>query len=153
MWGVTPSDRYDWEALKASIVEFGLRNSLTLALMPTASCFTLQCQPKLNTEHGIKTYTEILEENGIDWKEIEKTDNQQWFKFNDPFNVHTRHGLKETSKVFYNGHKEVFSLELEDGTVLECTGNHKFLVNRNGIEEWVETRNLKDDDDIVEYKK
>lgn len=37
MWNVQPSTRYDWEALRASIVQFGLRNSLTLALMPTAS--------------------------------------------------------------------------------------------------------------------
>jgi ribonucleoside-diphosphate reductase alpha chain len=37
MWGVEPSDRYDWGALKAEIQEYGLRNSLLLAPMPTAS--------------------------------------------------------------------------------------------------------------------
>lgn len=37
MWGVTPSDRWDWKALKASIVENGVRNSLLVAPMPTAS--------------------------------------------------------------------------------------------------------------------
>ena len=37
MWGVTPSDRYDWTALKTSIVKYGIRNSLLLAPMPTAS--------------------------------------------------------------------------------------------------------------------
>jgi ribonucleotide reductase alpha subunit len=37
MWGVTPSDRYNWAALKASIVKYGLRNSLLVAPMPTAS--------------------------------------------------------------------------------------------------------------------
>ena len=37
MWGVTPSDRYDWTALKTSIKENGIRNSLLLAPMPTAS--------------------------------------------------------------------------------------------------------------------
>jgi len=37
MWGVTPSDRYDWDALKAKIAITGLRNSLLLAPMPTAS--------------------------------------------------------------------------------------------------------------------
>jgi len=37
MWGVTPSDRYDWAALKKSIVEHGLQNSLLVAPMPTAS--------------------------------------------------------------------------------------------------------------------
>lgn len=37
LWGVTPSDRWDWKALKAEIAESGLRNSLLLAPMPTAS--------------------------------------------------------------------------------------------------------------------
>ena len=37
MWNVTPSDRYDWMSLKKSIVENGLRNSLLVAPMPTAS--------------------------------------------------------------------------------------------------------------------
>lgn len=37
MWGVEPSDRYDWEALKTDIRTNGLRNSLLLAPMPTAS--------------------------------------------------------------------------------------------------------------------
>ncbi len=37
LWGVKASDRYDWDALKADIKETGLRNSLLLAPMPTAS--------------------------------------------------------------------------------------------------------------------
>jgi ribonucleoside-diphosphate reductase alpha subunit len=37
MWGVTPTGRWDWAALKAKIAEHGLRNSLLLAPMPTAS--------------------------------------------------------------------------------------------------------------------
>ncbi|MCL4124210.1 UNVERIFIED_CONTAM: hypothetical protein GTU68_062333 [Idotea baltica] len=37
MWGVTPSDRWDWARLKTEIVEHGIRNSLLLAPMPTAS--------------------------------------------------------------------------------------------------------------------
>jgi len=37
MWNVTPSNRYDWDSLKLNIQEHGLRNSLLLAPMPTAS--------------------------------------------------------------------------------------------------------------------
>ncbi len=37
MWGVNPSNRYDWDSLKLNIVEHGLRNSLLVAPMPTAS--------------------------------------------------------------------------------------------------------------------
>ena len=37
MWGVKPSPRWDWEALKAEVAKHGVRNSLLMALMPTAS--------------------------------------------------------------------------------------------------------------------
>ena len=37
MWGVTPSPRWDWAALRAKIADHGVRNSLLLAPMPTAS--------------------------------------------------------------------------------------------------------------------
>ena len=38
MWGVTPdSGRWDWEKLKKEVKQYGVRNSLLLAPMPTAS--------------------------------------------------------------------------------------------------------------------
>ena len=37
MWGVTPSDLWDWASLKADISQHGVRNSLLVAPMPTAS--------------------------------------------------------------------------------------------------------------------
>lgn len=37
MWGAEPSDRWDWEGLRAEIQKVGVRNSLLLAPMPTAS--------------------------------------------------------------------------------------------------------------------
>jgi len=37
MWGVKTSDRWDWKALRAQIKQTGVRNSLLMAPMPTAS--------------------------------------------------------------------------------------------------------------------
>ena len=37
MWSVKPSDRWEWEALRAEVKQHGVRNSLLLAPMPTAS--------------------------------------------------------------------------------------------------------------------
>ena len=37
LWGVTPSNRWEWDLLKDEIKEFGMRNSLLMAPMPTAS--------------------------------------------------------------------------------------------------------------------
>jgi len=37
MWGVTPTDRWDWDSLRAEVKQYGVRNSLLVAPMPTAS--------------------------------------------------------------------------------------------------------------------
>ena len=37
MWDATPSDRYNWKELKDNIIKYGIRNSLLMAPMPTAS--------------------------------------------------------------------------------------------------------------------
>ena len=37
LWDVTPSDRWEWDVLKEEIQKHGMRNSLLLAPMPTAS--------------------------------------------------------------------------------------------------------------------
>lgn len=52
LWGVTPSDRWDWAALKADIATHGLRNSLLVAPMPTASTAQI-----LGNNEGIEPYT------------------------------------------------------------------------------------------------
>ncbi|XP_072170732.1 ribonucleoside-diphosphate reductase large subunit-like [Diadema setosum] len=52
MWGVTPTDLHDWAALKADIAKHGLRNSLLLAPMPTASTAQI-----LGNNESIEPYT------------------------------------------------------------------------------------------------
>jgi ribonucleoside-diphosphate reductase alpha chain len=37
LWGVQPSGRYNWSELRREIAQYGIRNSLLIALMPTAS--------------------------------------------------------------------------------------------------------------------
>merc|ERR1711899_436155 len=52
MWGVTPTNLHDWSALKAKIAKHGIRNSLLLAPMPTASTAQI-----LGNNEGIEAYT------------------------------------------------------------------------------------------------
>merc|ERR1712050_380974 len=52
MWGVTPSDLHDWAALKAKIAKHGIRNSLLLAPMPTASTAQI-----LGNNESVEAYT------------------------------------------------------------------------------------------------
>ncbi len=37
LWGVAPTDRHDWESLRKDVMTHGVRNSLLVAPMPTAS--------------------------------------------------------------------------------------------------------------------
>jgi ribonucleoside-diphosphate reductase alpha chain len=37
LWNVSPSNRYDWDALRKEVMQHGVRNSLLVAPMPTAS--------------------------------------------------------------------------------------------------------------------
>ncbi|KAG7177999.1 Ribonucleoside-diphosphate reductase large subunit-like 2 [Homarus americanus] len=52
MWKVTPTDLHDWAALKAKVAKFGVRNSLLLAPMPTASTAQI-----LGNNESIEAYT------------------------------------------------------------------------------------------------
>jgi ribonucleoside-diphosphate reductase subunit M1 len=52
MWNVTPSSLHDWAALKAKVAKHGIRNSLLLAPMPTASTAQI-----LGNNEGIEAYT------------------------------------------------------------------------------------------------
>merc|ERR1711962_806612 len=52
MWNVKPSDLWDWEALKAKVAKNGVRNSLLLAPMPTASTAQI-----MGNNEGIEPYT------------------------------------------------------------------------------------------------
>jgi len=133
-----------WTELKTEIKKHGLRNSLLIAIAPTA------CQVGTNviqTESGNKSIYQILTENNIDYKSLENECDQMWLNIK-PFNVPTMNGLRETNKIWYNGPQETFKITFEDGNSYEYTGNHKLLVVRNNELIWVEVRNLVEGDDI-----
>lgn len=52
MWGVVPTELWDWASLKKKVAEFGVRNSLLLAPMPTASTAQI-----LGNNESIEAYT------------------------------------------------------------------------------------------------
>lgn len=56
LWGVTPdSGRYDWDLLKKQVMKHGIRNSLLLAPMPTASTSQI-----MGFNEAIEPYTSNL---------------------------------------------------------------------------------------------
>jgi intein/homing endonuclease len=129
-------------------METGARNSLLLAPMPTASC--ILAESKVLTSEGPKSYIEIMESQGIDWKTIEENGDQQWVFFNSPVSVETRFGTRECEKIFFNGKVPVIEIETEDGNVVTCSHNHKFLCLREGQEIWVRADELTESDEIIQ---
>ena len=55
MWGVVPDPRFDWEELKRDVVDKGMRNSLLIALMPTATTSQL-----LGNTESFEPFTSLL---------------------------------------------------------------------------------------------
>jgi len=149
LWGAKPTDRWDWDKLREDVKKYGVRNSLTTCIMPTASCQV--SSTKIQTVDGVKSYQEIMDSMNIDWKNIEETNEQGWIVFKEPLYVKTRFGIKKSEKIFYNGHVETIDIEMEDGTIFTCSENHKFLVNRDGKEEWVRADELIENDDIIKH--
>jgi len=150
LWGTKSeelSGRWDWESLRKEVIKSGTRNSLLLAPMPTASC--ILAESKVLTPEGPKSYIEIMENQGIDWKSIEEKGEQQWVFFDSPVSVETRFGTKECEKIFFNGNVPVIEIETEDGNIITCSYNHKFLCHRNGEEVWVRADELTEEDEIA----
>ena len=55
LWGVQPDPRYDWDDLRRQVVTYGLRNSLLIALMPTATTSQL-----LGNTESFEPFTSLL---------------------------------------------------------------------------------------------
>ncbi len=55
LWGVTPTSLHDWASLKERVAKHGVRNSLLMAPMPTASTAQI-----LGNNESIEAYTSNL---------------------------------------------------------------------------------------------
>jgi len=142
----------DWESLRSNMTQYGVRNATLMAIAPVESCQSWR--NKLNFENGDrKNFHEVLEEQNIDWKEIEQTcEPGTTIALNSPLYISGRNGAEEVTSVVYNGLQPVNTIEFEDGTIMNFTDNHRLLVNRNGKEEWVHVFNLQEGDDIVQIQ-
>jgi len=149
MWGLKESDlsgRYDWKGLRKDILKYGVRNSLFTTCPPTASCQVIDTD--IITNNGIKSFKNILVDNNIDYERYEKSNTPSWIEL-DPIDVKTETGWETVTQIRYNGHSEVYKIEMEDGSIFEATGNHKFKVKRDDFNIWVKVEDLLTTDDIL----
>ena len=147
---VTPNLQHDWETLREDIKLYGIRHSTLSAQMPSESC--LFWEHKIKTQYGYINFHEICEKNDIDWETVENTDAIGWYNLKNPIEVETQEGYKKVDKLYFNGNKEVVSITFDNGKVIKCTPNHRFLVNNvDGTRIWKRVHELYENDDVVEF--
>ena len=132
MWGVEPSDRYDWAKLKDSIETHGIRNSQLIACMPTASTSQILGNSECLTGDSLVTLA-----NGLS-KRIDKFKSTS--KSIDVISIIGNKFQTSISTNFFDqGLRDTLSLTLSDGRRITCTPDHKFLSTNS---EWVEAKNM-----------
>lgn len=130
------SGRWDWDTLKSDLVQYGTRNSMLTALMPTASTAQImgnsECLAsgtKISLTNGLSYNIEDLIENNYKvygWNDKKITEGYQ--------TNHLNQGIKETIKIILNDTREII-----------CTKDHKFLTTKG----WIEAQYLNNDDKII----
>jgi ribonucleoside-diphosphate reductase alpha subunit len=144
----TPCEDLDWEALRAKMLKYGVRNSTTGACPPVESC--QKNTNLINTVGGLKTIHEVAELAGIDWSKIE-AENKVGHYAIDPVLIVGPDGKdEEIISLYYNGEAEVDELTFEDGSVMSFTSNHRLLVQRENKKLWLSVKDLMEGDDIVQ---
>lgn len=105
----------------------------------------LEYSTKIKTNKGNLSLEEIFLLNDLDYKKIDigfhdiKEDIYIYDKDNNSQII---------TKLFNNGKENCYEIEMEDGFIFRCTGNHRFLLE-NG--EWKRADRLKEEDDIKSY--
>lgn len=125
------SGMFDWESLREHVKTFGVRNSLTVACMPTASTSQL-----LGNNECLAEGTQITLYNGMSVPIENIMVNSEILSYSEE-----NKGLikSEVYQVLDKGEKEVIKLTFLDGRTIVCTPEHKFMLNNH---EWCEARNI-----------
>jgi len=132
LWNVQSGDLsglWDWDQLREEIKKYGVRNSLTTTCMPTAStsqiCGYNEC---------LSAESEIYLPCGLSRRIRDFEKNLDVLSFGN--------GVLETQKCYQfleKGKSPIVKLQLGDGTIIQCTPEHKFLTSDL---KWCEARYL-----------
>jgi len=147
MWNTTPLSsekdceiQLDWNTLIEDIKKYGLRNSLLVAPMPTASTSQIMANNECLTGDTL-----ISLSNGLSVKIEDFISNNKVLSFNENDKVINS---SEKINLLNQGIKPVIEISFQDGTNIKCTKDHMFLTN----EGWKEAKDLLNKKIISSYK-
>jgi hypothetical protein len=118
--------------------------SLKTTSVKPSGCLTPDTE--IRTNKGTLSMIDLFGLNGVDLGE-KAQDYREWYPVTEDLRVWDSQGVEQRiTKLFVNGVEETLRLFLEDGTVLECTPDHKFLL-ADGT--WKKARDLTEQDDLA----
>jgi adenosylcobalamin-dependent ribonucleoside-triphosphate reductase len=102
---------------------------------------------KIKTDKGILSFEDIFKLNEINLSE-KINEMREWYECINPIKVLDKNGdYKDVNKLFVNGFGETIKLTFDDGFVVECTPNHKFLLKSG---EWKSAKDITEFDVLDE---
>ena len=130
------------------------RNACLMAIAPNACVVS---DTKIRTADGIKSYSDIIKEQGLDEAYIVGLNLVGWHTFDKTLEVENANGgVSKSNKVYYSGKCNVIEIGLSDGSLIKCTSNHKLLSFSYGTTswsvEWCEAENLKLGQRVLDFK-
>lgn len=101
---------------------------------------------EIKTDRGLMSLDEIFKTNGVDLGD-KLGEYREWYEVTeDIFVYNSLDEKKRINKLFVNGYEETVKFTMEDGSTIECTPNHKFMM-KDGT--WKEAREINTDDDFL----
>jgi hypothetical protein len=123
----------------------GWPESIKLTTIKPSGCVVPST--KIKTDRGTMSFEEIFKSQKININE-KLNEYRMWYDIdkNNPIKVLDKNGdYKNVTKLFINGYEQTIKLYFDDGFIIECTPNHKFLLKSG---EWKQAVDLDENDEL-----
>ncbi len=126
--------RYDMKAAAAVVEKENDRVAELIDINKSARMTTVKpagCQipsTVIRTDRGELSLHDIFKLNGVNL-ENHLDDYREWFPVTTEIKVYDENGEEnKITKLFVNGFEETVKFTMEDGSIIECTPNHRFMM-------------------------
>ena len=104
---------------------------------------------RVKTDKGVLTLEQIFELNDLDYSKLDK---DFYLPTEQIFVYDKDNELQMIEALYCNGESEMYEIEFEDGLTVQCTGNHKFMMEDGTWKKASELLNESSDLDNLEVK-